>query len=263
MSDDIIKEVAIEVFKEQGNEIYTDGFKPATQEAGEALQTIVGLVNNVIFYPLKKLNFTYKYKFSQFQQDFIEKTKNIPEKNIVEPPLNIVGPTIEALKYTIDTEELREMYLNLLASSINIEKVENAHPGYVDIIRQMTSLDAHIFKDIIKINGNIASARITMCFDNLVYTRAMPNIFAPELLKQYDPFLVSSSIENLCRLGLISHLDNTIKGFDYNDFKEHPYVVSRFEIFKDIDKTLNLYINVSGNELILNDFGKSFGRVCL
>ncbi|MCQ2026827.1 DUF4393 domain-containing protein [Clostridium butyricum] len=263
MSDDIIKEAAIEVFKEQADKIYTDGFKPATQEAGEALQTIVGLFNNVILYPLKKLNYTFKYKYNQFEQDLVEKTKNIPKQNIIEPPLNVVGPTIEALKYTIDTEELREMYLNLLVSSINIDTVEYSHPGYVDIIKQMSSLDAKIFKIIVD-GFQIPCSRVDFCFSNQMYTKAMPKIFAPKLIiENYDPFLISSSVENLCRLGLVTHYDNGLLDYDYNKFKEHDFVKNRFELFKTLRGEMELEIKVTEEALRINDFGANFAKVCL
>ncbi|CAI3227120.1 conserved hypothetical protein [Clostridium neonatale] len=263
MSEDLVEKALIEVAKERSKDIYDDGLKPATKEGGEALEALVGLFNNVVLYPVKKANITYKYKLSQFEHDMKLKNSKIPKEKLIEPPLTISGPTFEALKYTFDTEELREMYLNLLSSAMNIDTVEYSHPGYVDIIKQMSPLDANIFKKISKLGENIACARIDIGFDKKVYTKAMPNIFAPDLLNDYNPFLVSSSIANLCRLGLMTHLDNTISGFDYNSYKEHPYVVSRFEMFKEIDKTRNLHINVKGNVLIINDFGKNFAKVCL
>ena len=64
-----INEVIAEVAKDQSKEIYQDGFKGAVQEGGEALQTIVGLFNNVILYPVKKANITYKYKLEEFEND--------------------------------------------------------------------------------------------------------------------------------------------------------------------------------------------------
>ena len=106
-------QVIAEVAKEQSGEIYKDGFKGTVQEGGAALQTIVGLFNNVILYPLKKANITYKYKIEEFEKDLKSKIKDTPRENLIEAPISIVGPTIESLKYTIDTPEVREMYLNL------------------------------------------------------------------------------------------------------------------------------------------------------
>ena len=127
-------QVIAEVAKEQSGEIYKDGFKGTVQEGGAALQTIVGLFNNVILYPLKKANITYKYKIEEFEKDLKSKIKDTPRENLIEAPISIVGPTIESLKYTIDTPEVREMYLNLLGASMNIETVIYAHPDRKSVV---------------------------------------------------------------------------------------------------------------------------------
>lgn len=114
MNNNEFPEIAMELLKERSKDIYDDGLKPATKEGGEALQTIVGLFNNVVLYPIKKANLTYKYKLKQFEEELGEKINKISDDKFVDPPLTIVGPTIEALKYTFDEAELREMYLNLL-----------------------------------------------------------------------------------------------------------------------------------------------------
>lgn len=263
MSEDLVEKALIEVVKERSKDIYNDGLKPATQEGGEALQAVVGLFNNVVLYPIKKANITFKYKLSQFEDDMKLRINKIPKEKLIEPPLTISGPTFESLKYTCDTKELREMYLNLLCSSMNIDTVEFSHPSYVDIIKQMSPLDANVFNKIVKKNDNIPCARVTIGFENKFYVDAMPKIFVPELLDSYNPSLISSSIENLCRLGLITHYENGITAFNYDEFKEHYYVISQFEKYKDFDTEHELKVVVEGETLRINDFGKNFAKVCL
>lgn len=53
----------------------------------------------------------------------------------------IAGPTLEALRYTYDETELREMYENLLASAMDTRIVNQAVPSFVDAIKQMSPLD--------------------------------------------------------------------------------------------------------------------------
>ncbi len=115
-----------------------------TKQTDGVLSTVVGFFNNVVLYPVKKANLTFKYKLEAFEQDLKKKIENIPEENLQEPPLMIAGPVLEALKYTYDEENLREMYENLLASAMDNRKVNNAHPSFVDAIKQMSPLDAKI-----------------------------------------------------------------------------------------------------------------------
>ena len=257
-----------EVIKERSKEIYEDGLKGATKEGGQALETVVGLFNNVVLYPIKKANLSFKYKLEEFEKDLKKEISKVEGSNIIEPPLTVLGPTLEALKYTFDTKELRDMYLNLLAKSMNIETVQLTHPGYVDIIKSMSPLDAVIFEKIYEIKSSIACSKVQIGFGDKVYTHAMPKYFAPSLLNDEDPFLVSSSISNLCRLGILTHEINSITNYNYDSFKEHDFVKQRLKIFEEVhingdNSEKKLEISLSNNVLYLNDFGMNFGKVCI
>ena len=105
-----------------------DCFPKTTTETDGVLSTLMGWFNNVVLYPVKKANITYLYKLELFKSDLQEKINKIPVENLCEPTLNIAGPTLEALKYNFDEKDLREMYLNLLTSSMNINIKNNVHP---------------------------------------------------------------------------------------------------------------------------------------
>ena len=120
---------------------------PETEkQADGALSTVVGFFNNVVLYPVKKANLTFRYKLEAFEDDLKEKTKHIPPENLQVPPTMIAGPTLEALRYTYDEAELREMYENLLASAMDNRISEEAHPSFVDTIKQLSPLDAIVIK---------------------------------------------------------------------------------------------------------------------
>lgn len=255
----------IEVAKDRAKDLYEDGLKPATKEGGEILQAVVGLFNNVVLYPIKKANITFKYKLEKFEMDLQEKTSKIPEDKLIEPPLMISGPTLEALRYTYDTKELRDMYLKLLSSSMNLDTVMLAHPAYVDIIKSMTPLDAIIFTRLRDLR-QVPCAGITICFSNKVYSKAMPKIYAPDVIRDNDdPFLVSSSLDNLCRMGLLNHrYQVTIEGFNYDDYRNHEFVKKQFELMQKIDKGEHtLEIKIEQEVLVVSDFGFNFASACL
>jgi hypothetical protein len=263
MSENQMQDAIVEVLKERSKDIYDDGLKPVTKESGEALQAIVGLFNNVVLYPIKKANITFKYKLEQFEQDLWRKIATIPAEKLIEPPLNIAGPTIEALKYTFDTQELREMYMNLISSSMSSDTVIFSHPGYVEIIKQMSQLDAIVFKNMSKLNS-IPCSRIQIGFGDKIFSFAIPKIFAPDINEDYDPFLISSSLENLCRLGLITHREtSSIIGYDYKKLVDHKFIQNQFELLKKYNPELSLYIKSTEEVLLINDFGQNFAKTCL
>ena len=257
-----MNKATVDVLTVNAKEIYNDALKPATKESGQALQAVVGLFNNVVLYPIKKANITFKYKLEQFEQDLKKKTEKIPSEKLIEPPLTVSGPTLEALKYTFDTKELREMYLNLLTASMNIDTVKLTHPAYIELIKAMTPLDAIAFQKASKL-GQIPCSRVTIGFDNKVYINALPKIFAPDLLDKEDPFLLSASIENLCRLGLLTHINLGIVGYDYAPFKNHAFIKQQFETVKPINTEVDLKIKTTEEVLMVSDFGKNFADACL
>lgn len=227
-----------------------------------ALSTVVGFFNNVVLYPVKKANLTFRYKLEAFEDDLKEKTKHIPPENLQIPPTMIAGPTLEALRYTYDEAELREMYENLLASAMDTRTANQALPSFVDAIKQMSPLDALILQKFVDLY-QLACAEIKFSIQNTnqVYTKAMPTYFLQELADMSDPFIVSTSITNLLRLGFLNIIDGTINGYDYESFKVHPYVQSRKALFDSFGKSFK--VDVGKKVVKVNDYGKSFAKVCL
>lgn len=232
------------------------------QQTDSAISSIVGFFNNVVLYPVKKANLTFKYKLENFENDLKEKLKDVPEENLQEPPVSVAGPALEALRYTYDEEELREMYENLLASAMDTRKVSQTHPAFVDAIKQMSPLDAKIMK-IISERRQLRCARIRFQIKNTdkEYSNGMPDYFVAELSTIENPFIVSSSITNLARLGIVDVIDGTIRGQDYESLKTDPYVVKRFEEFKEFGNEIEL--KMSPKVLTINNYGNNFASVCL
>mgnify|MGYP004452713203 FL=1 len=261
MSDNNKNSVLPDVIEPISNAIQQNIPETAKQTDG-ALSTIVGFFNNVVLYPVKKANLTFRYKLEAFEDDLKEKTKNIPEENLQIPPTMIAGPALEALRYTYDEKELREMYENLLASAMDTRIANQVLPSFVDAIKQMSPLDALILQKFVDLQ-QLACAGIKFSIQNTnkVYSKAMPTYFSQELADMSDPFIVSTSITNLLRLGLLNIIDGEINGYNYESFKTHPYVQSRVALFNSFGKPFK--VDIDKKVVMINDYGKSFAKVCL
>lgn len=73
-----------------------------------------------------------------------EKLEDVPEERLCEPAPNVVAPAIQQLSHSFDSEELRKLYVNLLATSMDRERRNGAHPSFVNLIGQMTPDEAKI-----------------------------------------------------------------------------------------------------------------------
>lgn len=259
-----IMTAAIEVAKDRAEDLYKDGAQGAVKESGEALQAIVGLFNNVVLHPIKLANINFRYKLEQFEEDLRSKVSKIPEVNLVEPDISISGPTIEALKYTFDKKELREMYLNLLSSAMNSDLSSEVHPAFVEIIRGMGALDAVVFKEISKTH-QFPVSYLRLTYGDKYLPSAVPSMFAPDLLEYGDPFLISKSLVNLGRLGLVENTPMSfITAVDYKSHIQHEFIQSQLNLYK-IDDPARIYsITSDGNGLCrITDLGRSVSKCCL
>lgn len=201
-----------------------------------------------------------------------------PDK-VHEPSLNIMGPALEASKYYIGTEEMRNMFSKLLASSMDEDKDLVLHNSFVEIIKQLSPVDA-INLDIMNENNTAPVAEIRVgTIDGAGYQIIHTNFF-PSNSKTTNTNMVSASLDNLQRLGLISiSYDKTIvakNGIDpYYDIENAPFIkmlnigfeqskiigtdkVPWLKQYKNFDKAF-----VAKGIIELTQFGKNFCSTCI
>tara|TARA_R110002072_G_scaffold302674_1_gene487189 strand:+ start:1844 stop:2677 length:834 start_codon:yes stop_codon:yes gene_type:complete len=129
--------------------VYEDAIQPVAKEAGKALQT-VGRTVNAALMPVRGLVWGVE-KIEEFVQTKVtKKLSSIPVENICPPDPAVAGPALESLRYTGHKESLSELYANLLASAMDKETAKTAHPGFVEIIRNMSADEARLLEYIIK-----------------------------------------------------------------------------------------------------------------
>ena len=185
--------------------VYEDALQPAAKELGKALGTVAKLVN-VALAPVSALVWGYDKLHEFVETKVAEKLENTPEENIKSPPPNVAGPALEALRYTGHAPELREMFANLLAGSMDSRTSATAHPCFVEIIKQMTPDEAKLMQLFAKqrpfpiielrnesINGKEGGVSVLRRFSMLGVEAGCRN-----------PNLTPTYLDNFERLGLIA-----------------------------------------------------------
>lgn len=123
--------------------------KEAAKNVGKTAVVVTEAINNFLL-PLAAVNFAMRkakdYFSGQFQEDLSRVTKNIPPENIVEPKASIAGPALQGLAFSHEEPDLKEMYLNLIASSMNQKVSDDVHPAFVEVIKQLSSSDAKLLR---------------------------------------------------------------------------------------------------------------------
>ena len=156
-----------------------------------------------------------------YKNQLLKEASSINPKNLKEPELKILGPALEASKYYIDDESLREMFAKLIASSMDKTKKFTVHSSFVEIIKQMEPLDAenllaiHLNEDIYEI------AKLNIMFETGGYKEYQSPLFLGNK-NQKNQKLQASSLANLNRLGLVE--------ITFSEWKNNKKV---YDIFKD------------------------------
>ena len=77
-------------------------------------------------------------------------------------PAMISGPIIDRLKYAEEDNPLTELFLHLLARSIDTDRINEAHPAFIHIIDQLSPDEALI---LFELSAKDISVVDTMDFD--------------------------------------------------------------------------------------------------
>lgn len=159
-----------------------------------------------------------------FKNSMLEEASKISPKDLKEPQLKILGPALEASKYYIEEKELRDMFAKIIASSMDAEKDQVIHTSFVEIIKQLDSLDAIILKDFS--NGRSFNLGTIRQNTDRGYWNIISEFYLSDAVTKFSIWEISKSISNLKRLGLVEtqELLFTDGGNHYDSFKNHPKI---------------------------------------
>jgi hypothetical protein len=200
--------------------IHPEAMQPAVRMVSGDLLIMSETVHHALK-PLEHMVWNFDQVMTYLEVELAERLKHTPSDRITTPNPTVAVPTLQALRLTEKEPDLRAMYANLLATSMNKDKAQDAHPAFVQIISQMTGDEAKIF-------GVIAA-------DQTVY---IPEIISeiPTTPSQYDqiprstsykyqylteksqcdfPSFIPSYLDNLRRLGIIQHIHDDWLNFVY------------------------------------------------
>jgi hypothetical protein len=169
---------------------------PIGKETGELVLRSVRLALG----PVRALVWGAEQVKEWVETTIAEKLKGVRKEDIVPPNPRIAVPAMEALTYSNDDQVIREMFASLISSDMNTKTKGRAHLAFVQMIKEITPLEAELIK-VFASNG--PQIRFTMRLRNSDGTQY-------DLRRAYS-FNTDGSAEqseaalyNLIRLSLIS-----------------------------------------------------------
>jgi len=260
-NENIGLEIAKETIKEVAADVYEDAGRPIAKPTGELLGLVPRAIKAALS-PLEKWIMQREYNISETQKLLEQKLQNVRPELIESPEPHIAVPAMQYICYCMDCDELRDMYANLLANSMNKVVKNGVHPAFVEIIKQLSPDEAKILRFIYD-NGLVPTIGLNIIKKtktNLAFLKLFTDI--PELCGCEDIIGYEKHIDNLVRLGLVEIPDECLTDKNkYERLKKHPFIIKR----KNELESLDLVERVDFIEgcIHVTEFGNSFCSICL
>ncbi|MDA1545817.1 DUF4393 domain-containing protein [Bacillus cereus group sp. TH253LC] len=201
----------------------------------------------------------HQHSLEEYKNSIAKKIISIEDNDLQEPQMSVVGPALEASKYYIEEENLREMFANIIAASMDKNKSPNVHHAFVEIIKQLSPEDARnilLFKKesnypIVSFVNILHSGGHHVINTNVFYGHNSDIIHGNEN---------ASSITNISRLGLVSisydeHYTTPIK---HDIYRNSTY----FKLLESAHNP-NGRIGLIEGIVSLTPLGQNFIKICL
>lgn len=214
-----------EAIVEVGKETVSDLVRPTSKSIGDNIGLLVDGVMGLLGYWGKKQKIKREVYLEDYKKKITENILSIPEDHLIEPPMRIVGPAVEASKYFIEEAYCRDMFAKLIASSCDSSKTRFVHPVFPEIIKQLSPLDAKflmLFKEnrtypVVELNEELKEGTVSPFSFLLFDLKDNKNRFDyPEQLE------LTKTVEILIRFGILKKNSAILElNYNYDSFKEH------------------------------------------
>ncbi len=250
-----------------GKDVASDIVRPTSKSIGENIGLLVDGVLGWLGVWGQKQKIRQEKNLEEFKKEINKNIEAIPQDNLKEPTMYIVGPAIEASKYYYEEAQFKEMFAKLIAASCDDRDNDKISPYFVEAIKQISHKEAMIltlFRDkktsalpivnyrlILKTIGEKYYEKYVFIHDN------------PDNIRKY-----SDSLINLQRLGLASlDFQNWLTDNNfYQIYKDNVFFKNtKQEILKNIEnpdfecKDFDIQKGI----LELTPLGKNFIDLCL
>lgn len=191
-----VEAIAALVNSEVARRLYEDGGSGAVTEAGKLGTDIVKTV----------LLFAAPFQLLATLQDRLAASldrvrSKVPLDRQQEAQSQIVGPVLEHMKYLPEEDVVAQMFEELLARSIDTDRVAEAHPSFVHIVSQLSRDEAVILRELSARDFEVVDVldldkRNNRFVNRRVESSTLPEelLFRPQSIELYYSHLESLSL---------------------------------------------------------------------
>lgn len=227
---------------------------PLSTQVGQTLSDTWELVFGGLSTFVEKKRLTRQKDIEDFKKSLVQNVQSIPPEHLQEPSLSIIGPALEASKFYFEEAEIRELFSKIISNSMDDRYNTKIHISYVEILKQMTSLDAQNL-GLFRSNEVLPIASFRYKVSSTSYRPLFPLVFLSNS-KESDIEKQAISISSLERLGLVttSFLGET-SSTSYDSFVET-------KCYQELLNEFGNKVYMQKGILLTTPLGKSFIDVC-
>lgn len=274
MADSEKKDEGIKEATEKGvvalvDKVYTDALQPTMKKVGSLFGAMAGRVDSK-FSGMRLRNAMDETLESTLIHRLVQilKEQGVPDEDIIEPPAKVAVPALSGIALE-DSNEVREMYLKVLAASMDRNRASRAHPGFINLLNQITQDEALIIA-ILHTKPVYPAVRMVALYSSLGESVVISRNFSllgveaccvhPELTQMY--------LGNLNRLGVTAVEECTCdeEHGDYDALIKHPRLLKETEEFnRNLSEELKKEqeIKFLKYHIRLTTYGRQFAAACL
>lgn len=237
-------------------EVYKDVGKPVLAPVGGLAGGLVKLV----LWPVKLAVDSVNSQLEKLSARVEAKLGPVPIEHRVPAPATVAGPA--ALQYSLlgdgdDVAELRELFENLLARSIDVETTRHVHPAFVGMISQMTPDEARILRSITQSEYAAAHVQDFSGGESNGVARGLRSLLGHGI--GIDETRLPEYISNLARLGIVRVDWGMSTTVDYDAYARIEEIVKAELRVDDADRKLNFMAGV----ILVTALGAQFLNMCV
>lgn len=223
MSEEIIEDLVKEI---PVDKVYDDALSPSMKEIGEALKSTVK-ASRFLLAPIEYVA-SYRSRWEKYLKSISNK---VEEKNLIKGHPQIVIPTLEGLNLSYENTLLCDMFVNLLANSVDKTKQDLVHPAFPKIIQQLSHDEAVILLYLKKEAYKLKEQSDFNSSKNLFFNRrVVKNHFPVKELQFPDNMFIYMDHLNSLNIAGVWQIGNQEVIYDENKNQIGVYINSNIKL---------------------------------
>lgn len=217
--------------KEVAIKSYEDALQPALRQFGEFAEDTAKTLRLALF-PIKGT----AYLYDKLSNKLVKAIDKVPNDKLVPPSNNFILPIVDRLLLNPDDSVISDLYIKLLSSGMNKDKVKLTHPAFFNIIGQLSPDEALLI-------SILASQPLSLYFKKIggdaIVTNDEIQVHLQRIEKQYfgkinsqktaihpEQFQFGSNlfiyIDHLQSLGLLEYVNNPYPEYQFDQSSLTP-----------------------------------------